>query len=484
MKIDPNMPPLPRDHAAPSLSEIVPFSSRNISLRKSGFLAPGLATVLLCVYLFSLSSATQYAQLLSFGRAVGFYILFMIFWLVYAYSGSRKPLWAFLAPALLTAILMETPIWTGIAALFRDVLPGGKVPDAAPFTAQFKSMFFGAGLPEELFKALPLFLGIGIALWLQARPAAPGMRGRILDGLAVRTPLDGVLVGLACGAAFIAMETFFEYYTNQIQRVSRATSSDSLGFLFGLQLLIPRTLQSLSGHMGWSAIMGYFVGLAFARRRMLVPLILGGWLAASLVHGLWNSVGHVSPVLYYAVAVFGFVLFLACLMKAKQLEPSFTGQAMASTGSIVVGVAPRPAAPPRPAPTPVAPPMPAPPAPPVPPMPPAPVPIAVADTLPVLAPYSLLVEGEVVPLAGGAHLDLSALPGLGGRGAGIVGEVTTHPADPTVLGLKNLSGRPWRAVAADGTAQEVPPDRNLRLGAGTRIAFGPLSGDIRQNQTA
>ncbi len=484
MTIDPNMPPLPRDHAAPSLSEIVPFSSRNISLRKSGFLAPGLATVLLCVYLFSLSSATQYAQLLSFGRAIGFYILFMIFWLVYAYSGSRKPLWAFLAPALVTALAMETPVWSLLAGFFREVLPGGQVPADAPFGTQFVSMIFGAGLPEELFKALPLLGALGIALWLGGRPVPAGRRGRILDGLALRTPLDGVLMGLACGAAFIAMETFFEYYTNQIQRVSRATGSDSLGFLFGLQLLIPRTLQSLAGHMGWSAIVGYFVGLAFVRRRMLVPLILGGWIAASLVHGLWNSVGYLSTLLFYAVALGGFLLFLACLMKAKQLEPALTGQAVVSTGSIVVGLGPRPAArAAAPAPSPVPPPMPA--APPPPPAAPAtvPAPAAPPAARAATAPFLLLVEGEALPLGIGERVDLGRVPALAGRGLGVVGEVTAHPADPSVLGLRNLGGEPWQA-AADGTAQEVAPGRNLRLAAGTRIDFGPLSGSIRPNPLA
>jgi hypothetical protein len=317
-------------------------------------------------------------------------------------------------------------------------------------------------------------------------------------------------MGLACGAAFIAMETFFEYYTNQIQRVSQATRSDSLGFLFGLQLLIPRTLQSLAGHMGWSAIVGYFVGLAFVRRRVMLPLILGGLVAASLVHGLWNSVGYVSAYLYYAVALAGFLLFLACLMKAKQLEPSFTGHAIASTGSIVVGVGPAPATrvaappprpmpvpPPRPAPQPAAaapvpPPMPvAPPAGAAPPPPrptSAPAPVATAPAAPTVAAparaaYVLLVGGEAVPLESGARIDLGALPALGGRGAGVVGEVTTHPSDPTILGFRNCGSEPWRAISADGLAQEVPPQRNLRVAAGTRISFGTVAGAIQLNQT-
>jgi hypothetical protein len=84
-----------------------------------------------------------------------------------------------------------------------------------------------------------------------------------------------------------------------------------------------------------------------------------------------------------------------------------------------------------------------------------------------------------VPLASGARLDLAALPGLAERGAGIVGEVTTHPSDPAIMGLKNLGAAPWRAISADGQAQEVAPGRNLRIAEGTRISFGTVAAVIQ-----
>jgi eukaryotic-like serine/threonine-protein kinase len=62
-----------------------------------------------------------------------------------------------------------------------------------------------------------------------------------------------------------------------------------------------------------------------------------------------------------------------------------------------------------------------------------------------------------------------------------IGEVTRHPTDPHLWGLKNLSEEKWTAIAPDGTLAEVLPGRNLRLKIGTRIDFGKVEGQIRQD---
>ena len=58
-------------------------------------------------------------------------------------------------------------------------------------------------------------------------------------------------------------------------------------------------------------------------------------------------------------------------------------------------------------------------------------------------------------------------------------EVTSHPADASRLGLKNVSGETWTAVLNDGTVREVPPTRSVALAKGTRIHFGRESGEVR-----
>jgi hypothetical protein len=95
-----------------------------------------------------------------------------------------------------------------------------------------------------------------------------------------------------------------------------------------------------------------------------------------------------------------------------------------------------------------------------------------------------MIGETALPLARGARIDLGLLPALEGRGAGIVGEVTAHPTDPATLGLRNRGTRVWHAISAEGVAQEVPPDRNLRIAPGTRISFGTVAGAIRLDQPA
>ncbi len=59
-----------------------------------------------------------------------------------------------------------------------------------------------------------------------------------------------------------------------------------------------------------------------------------------------------------------------------------------------------------------------------------------------------------------------------------VAEVSRHPTDPSVWGLKNLSAGKWVCTAADGSRVEVDPSRSIRLGAGVRIHFGSSEGEI------
>jgi hypothetical protein len=57
-------------------------------------------------------------------------------------------------------------------------------------------------------------------------------------------------------------------------------------------------------------------------------------------------------------------------------------------------------------------------------------------------------------------------------------EMTRHPTDPNIWGIKNLSGESWSAVAPDSTVREVPPGRSLPLLVGSRIYFGRVEGQI------
>jgi hypothetical protein len=93
-------------------------------------------------------------------------------------------------------------------------------------------------------------------------------------------------------------------------------------------------------------------------------------------------------------------------------------------------------------------------------------------SMPVGAGLSLAVAGANVPLLPGARLDLSTIPALGERARGLVGEVSVHPRNPGVIGLKNLGAATWYARLRDGSVQPVEPQRNVRLAGGMSIDFG------------
>jgi hypothetical protein len=90
-----NIPP----RGGPSLTEIFPLSSRKVHFWKSGILVPGIVLAVLGISILG----------------IGACIVFMLFWVVYVYSGTTKPLAIYLIPALMTVVLtwlvLRSPVW-------------------------------------------------------------------------------------------------------------------------------------------------------------------------------------------------------------------------------------------------------------------------------------------------------------------------------------------------------------------------------------
>lgn len=459
----PDVTPIPRDAGSSLMSEILPVNSRTTRFWKSKVLVPALATVATTMLLFT-SGSSSLDDFWNYAFILGLFIVFMIFYALYIYGGSRKPLWVFAFPFLLTVVFFLPPlgfiVFNGIATLFRDILPGGEVQPGSPFSDHFVSHFFGAGMCEELFKALPVFIMIWMGYLAKSRMDRPV--GRFLEKVSVSTPLDGLLAGAAAGAGFIAFETFGQYYMNTFASTAAALNNEYAGVAAALQLAIPRALQGLVGHMAWAGIFGYFIGLALRRPSLSVPLILFGWIVPSAMHGFWNA-GAISLGSWamWASGMTTIVFFLATLLKARQLEPRTAP--LPHEGSVAVGVAAPYMASVAPSPQIAA----------------APV-RAVAQAVPASTPSQAV---ERLVLTAGTHV-FAAEPGRtispAGRadleklGAGFVGEVNTHPSDAAIIGLKNLGSRPWTLFSPKGVSQVVEPGRSARLEPGARIVHGDL----------
>jgi RsiW-degrading membrane proteinase PrsW (M82 family) len=468
----PDMPPLPRDHASSLLSEVLPFKSRKIRIWRSKLLAPMIVGVVACLLLFTMNTSTLEGNW-NYALVVGALILFAVFMLLHAYTRSTRPLLAFSFPALFTVFSIGTLpgamlVFMPIAFVFRTVLPGGEIPPGSPFIDQFVNMFFAAGLCEEMIKAVPVLLMVGLGLSSLTRQQTPA--GQFANAMSVRTPLDGLLAGAASGAGFILAETFGQYYNTAFAGAIASTNDEYAGVMAALQLSIPRSLQGIVGHMAWAGIVGYAIGLGIRRPKLAIPLVLGGWLLSSVLHAFWNS--SYSLMGDYGLWVAAFLtlpIFVAATLKARQLEPA--PAAAQYEGSIVVGsaapgmapLAPRAAAPAKPA-TPAAPPVEVAAPPLVQPVPEARSPVGLV----------LVAGGIKVAVVPGDKPALASVPGLEKQAAGFAAEVTTHPTDASVIGLKNLGTGNWTVFSPTGSSEVVAPQRAARLQPGGRILHNSL----------
>ena len=98
------------------------------------------------------------------------------------------------------------------------------------------------------------------------------------------------------------------------------------------------------------------------------------------------------------------------------------------------------------------------------------------------ASYNGLVlrfPGRRIPLPEGVRLGKADIAGLETASSdGAVAEVVRNPANPEVLGLKNLSLKPWSATTPAGEQRQIEPGRSIKLAAGTKVRIGNTEGII------
>ncbi|MDS3861532.1 PrsW family glutamic-type intramembrane protease [Thermosynechococcaceae cyanobacterium BACA0444] len=283
-----------------TLSQLMPLLAAGQDLARKAYLMPGMVTVLAVILLFM---TTANGSLFKVVLAV--YLGLAGYYFIYQLCGKPKPIWVLAAAVILEILLIRSPITLGLAWFFRQVLPGTVNPSQMNFGQQFIGYFFGAGLLEELLKAIPVLMAWGLGRLL---------RSPRREQIGVWEPLDGILLATAAALGFTWLETLGQYVPNLIAQT---------GDLTGLQVLIPRVLGSVAGHMAYSGYFGYCIGLAvlYPRQRWF---ILGlGWFVAALIHALWNtSATSFGPLGLVGVGILAYALLTATILKARQLSPT------------------------------------------------------------------------------------------------------------------------------------------------------------------
>lgn len=238
---------LPARLSSVTFSQFIPLASAGKDFRRKAYLVPGILTVIWFVLIVSSIGNQGFFNFLlaTYLGSGGFYFIYQL-------CGKQKPWWVLSIPVLATPALLLTPVWSFIEIVFRVILPG-KIPEQPTnFLSSFIAYFFGAGLAEELLKALPIFC----LSWF-SQTLKPSWREKV----GVTEPLDGIILGAASGLGFTLLETLGQYVPNLVEGVSNQLGQGA-GGLIGLQLLIPRIVGSVFGHMAYSGYFGYYIGLS------------------------------------------------------------------------------------------------------------------------------------------------------------------------------------------------------------------------------
>ncbi|MBF2046298.1 MAG: PrsW family intramembrane metalloprotease [Elainella sp. C42_A2020_010] len=293
---------------AVTLSQLFPILSTGRDLTRKAYLIPGIVTVSFVVLMFVSIGKPNF-----FNGLLAAYIAGIAYYFVYQLCGKQKPWWLLVGAGLVTILLLTSPVLNLFLFVFRGILPGAIPSDnSAGFLPTLVQMFFGAGLMEELLKAVPILL----AYWLGTK-----LRSPYREQVGVWEPLDGILLGAASAVGFTLLETLGHYVPGVVNDVTFQAGANYRELL-GLQLLIPRILGSISGHMAYSGYLGYFIGLSVLKPAKRWRILGVGYLTAAALHALWNTMGLVNLLVLAVVGVVSYAFLTAAILKARALSPT------------------------------------------------------------------------------------------------------------------------------------------------------------------
>jgi RsiW-degrading membrane proteinase PrsW (M82 family) len=450
--------------AAPTSSELFPLRVHWVrAARRKALLGPTIVAVLVAVglavsaggthvYWMRVGAATAY-PIPAFNLILGPAAAAAGVYAIYRLAGKPVSPWLLLVPALAELVLLQPAVFDVLRLPFAAIATGTGDPRVDDFQHWSLHVLLSAAPLEELVKAAPILL-----VWWWG--------GRRLH---VREPLDGILLGVTSGAAFACYETLVLYVggltalhmpmTRSLYDAMRSLAAQQMAtggdpriwiaqFWIALhgqtEVLVARLANQLAGHVAWSGLFGYYIGLAALRPWGRVRSVAMGLASAVALHWAWDEAFHrdtghtLTIVLASATAVVSWVALVTAVLKARQISPTRSVN-FATTGR--VGAA-------RPTPA-----------------------NGVA--------LHLVLAASQVRLTTGVELGEGDIVGLvSANGDGAIARVESHPEDTTALGLHNLSTTAWTASYADGEHCVIGNGARVRLDHDLAIDFGRARGRV------
>ena len=299
------------DDTSPSFTKIMPTAKSGFleEVLSQPFFIPGVTTIITGVLLFVVLIAGMEAQDLQYfvyyQTILGIYLGTMMIYFVVAVSAVKIPIWFLFGTSLFMVLLLSLGIPYYLLSTFFISPLIDEFMKSDIFLELFIGHFVGAGLLEELFKSIPVWL----VIFLGSRFANLNLPG-FVNGRP--NPTVAILIGTASAVGFIILETLGQYVPSV---------DDPFDLAYGLMLLIPRFITGMAGHVGWSGIFAYYIALGFYYKRVNIVYPLIGWMLASFLHGLWNSTAGFSVLLNSTVAICTFIIFIMYLYKSKNSFP-------------------------------------------------------------------------------------------------------------------------------------------------------------------
>ena len=130
--------------------------------------------------------------------------------------------------------------------------------------------------------------------------------------------IDGAVYGAAAGLGFATIENAL-YITDPLQQTGSATAVLAVGG----EVAASRALAG-PGHVLYSAIAGYYLGLAKFNRKYAWPIVIKGLLVAALFHGVYNvGTGVVPELLATVEGITGFAALVIYVVGFNAVVASY-----------------------------------------------------------------------------------------------------------------------------------------------------------------